>query len=249
LYIQKICYPTQFTINNQTLHLLSTGKQYQHKGLKRETLIFKRLGLPAFSSLSVEFRTKQYHPQSQCLCSRNPLTRTGIWLMQKLKIRFPTARFLSWARARHWKSTADWKKSAVMTSNLFAVCLSRRGSNSRASQRRLWIHDRGERVLCILCRHPHYGLCSDRCSVTSTRCDGRVTCSDGNGKVAGGGSSGPGAGEEGNHSQRSRALLTEQQVVDIYSRHLNAASDGAQSSRVLAWQYGVSCPSADPAGP
>jgi len=61
-------------------------------------------------------------------------------------------------------------------------------------------------------------------------------------KAAAGGSStssGPGAGA-GSHSQRSRALLTEQQAVAIYSRRLNAAADGGRSSRVLAWQYGVS---------
>ncbi len=80
-----------------------------------------------------------------------------------------------------------------------------------------------------------------------TNGDGRSACSDGNGKAAESVSSGPDAGA-GSSSQRSRALLTEQQAVAIYSRRLNATDDGAQSSRVLAWQFGVSCPSGCSAG-
>lgn len=68
--------------------------------------------------------------------------------------------------------------------------------------------------------------------------------------AAGGGDStgrGPGAGK-GSHSQRSRALLTEQQALAIYNSRLNTAADGGRSSRALAWQYGVSCPTSISAG-
>ncbi len=80
--------------------------------------------------------------------------------------------------------------------------------------------------------------------LASARGDGRAARSVGSCDAEGGGSSassGPGAGE-GGKSPRCRALLTEQQAVAIYSRRLNTAADGALSSRVLAWQYGVSCP-------